>query len=256
MRLSYLLTLILVCCLSSAQAEETTSHLVNGTTASEELDFPDTNHSPFWITIKTKLVKHLNNVVDKSKYSYKIIGPANPMDHFLGNFPDADIVFEKLNIASPSKKKSIIATALDENGKKLESITIWLDFTTYRQVYMLHKPVYRGQEIGINNVYLAKVPVDPANSRLYFDGNPAQKIANINISAGQPLTVTMLRHEKLIKSGDMLKIKSGSNRVQVEFMCRAVGNADIGETLSVSCPGMVPQTRKAQVIDKTNANLL
>ncbi len=214
------------------------------------------NRNPFWINLRTKLVKYLDTTIDKSSYQYEIVGPVKPMLSFLGNLPDSEVKFEKLNLGSNSKRKTLTATAIDEDGNRGDTISINIDVMNYRDVYMLKHAASKGQEIDPSNFYRTKILVEPTNYNLYFDGNIAQKVSNIAIGAGVPIKVTMLRHEKLVQSGTLLKVMSGAGAIQLQLMCRTMSSGDIGEIVTTTCFNAHPSTRKVKIIDKGTATLI
>jgi len=212
--------------------------------------------SPYWMSLKPKLDKYLEKNVNKNTYQYKIIGPTIELSKFLGNTPEADIRFSGLNLNSPSNNKNVVATAYDESGKKIESINISVEVLRLKKVLMLHKSVAKGQEITPDNVYEASVPINGSDERMFFDGNLKQKVANSNLAAGATLKSTMLRHEKLVQIGDSITVTSGSGLVTLEFMCKALGGADVGETINLNCPDLQKKTIKAEVTAPGRAKLL
>lgn len=212
--------------------------------------------NPYWINLKSKLTKHLNKTINASQYKYEIVGPTKEMKTFLGNRPDAKVQFERLALDSPSHRKSIIAVAYDDNGTRIDSVVINLDVWVYRKVYMLRNNISARDEISEDNVYEASIPIRQMDEKLYYHGNVKQKVATTNIAAGTPLKVNMIRHEKLIQIGDMIKIKSGSKFITLEFMCKAMTSGDIGDTITINCQDMQNKSMKASITGEGTAKLI
>ena len=210
----------------------------------------------FWINLKTKLTPYLEKNINKSVYSYDVIGPTKEMVSFLGNRPDAEVKFEKLNLNTPSPRKSLVAYVEDENKKRLDNIVIQLDVLTYQKVYMLHRAVSAGQEISPDNIYQANLSSQQVDSKLYFNANPAQKVANVNIPAGTAIKVNMLRHRKLVQVNNMIKVHSGSKMIALQFLCRAVSSGDLGDTINVYCADMQHPNHQAVITAQGEARLL
>jgi len=212
--------------------------------------------NPYWLNLKPKLIKYLNKNINASEYKYEIVGPAKEMETFLGNRPEANVQFERLALDSPSSRKSIIAVAYDDTGKKIDSLVINIDVWVYRNVYMLRHNLSAHDEIQQDNVYEANIPIRQMDEKLYYHGNVKQKVATTNIAAGTPLKVNHIRHEKLIQIGDMIKIKSGSQFISLEFMCKAMTSGDIGDTITVNCQEMQNKTMKASITGEGTAKLI
>lgn len=210
----------------------------------------------FWISLKAKLTPYLEKTINKSVYSYEVVGPSKEMTSFLGNRPDAEVKFEKLNLSSPSARKSLIAYVEDENKKRLDNIVILIDVLTYQKVYMLRRAVSAGQEISPDNIYQASLTMQQVDSKLYFTANPAQKVANVNIPAGTAIKVNMLRHQKLVQVNNMIRVNSGSKMIALQFLCRAVSSGDLGETINVYCADMQHPNHQAVVTAQGEAKLL
>lgn len=212
--------------------------------------------NPYWMNLKPKLIQHLKKTINVSEYKYEIVGPSKEMKTFLGNRPDAKVQFERLALDSPSHRKSIVAVVYDDAGKRIDSIVVNLDVWVYRNVYMLRTSISARDDIDADNVYEANIPIRQMDEKLYYHGNVRQKVATTNIAAGSPLKVNMVRHEKLVQMGDMIKIKSGSQFITLEFMCKAMTSGDVGDTISVNCQDMQNKTMKASITGEGTAKLI
>ena len=212
--------------------------------------------NPYWINLKVKLNQYLDKTINKSEYKYDVVVPAKEMTNFLGNRPDAEVKFEGLVLNSPSYRKSIVAVVYDETGKRLDSIVINLDVLVYRNVYMLKQSVAARDEILEGNVYESRIPIRQMDENLYYHGPIKQKVASTNITAGTPLKVNIVRHEKIVQVGDMINIKSGSKFIALEFICKAMTSGDVGDTITVNCQEMHNKTMKAEITGPGTANLI
>lgn len=210
----------------------------------------------FWINLKTKLTPYLEKNINKSVYSYEVIGPNKEMTTFLGNRPDAEVKFERLNLSAPSSRKTLVAYVEDENKKRLDNIVILIDVLTFQKVYMLRRAVSAGQEISPDNIYQASLNISQMDSKLYFNANPAQKVATVSIPAGTAIKVNMLRHQKLVQVNNMIRVNSGSKMIALQFLCRAVSSGDLGETINVYCADMQHPNHQAVITAQGEAKLL
>jgi flagella basal body P-ring formation protein FlgA len=210
----------------------------------------------YWMNLKPKLIKHLDNFINKAEYKYEIVGPTIEMKNFLGNRPDANIKFEKLILDNPSSRKTIIAVAYDENNKQIDSLVISIDVWVYRDVYMLKNSVSAKEDIKPENIFTSRIPIRQIDEKLYFTGNLKQKVAATSIPANTPLKINMVRHEKLIQVGDMINIKNENKFITLEFMCKAMSSGDVGDTITINCPDMQNKTMKAQVTGIGTAKLI
>ncbi|MDD9899120.1 MAG: flagellar basal body P-ring formation chaperone FlgA, partial [Candidatus Melainabacteria bacterium] len=157
---------------------------------------------------------------------------------------------------SPSPRKTVLAYVEDGSGKRIDSLVIQLNVWVYKPVYKLRRSVSRGQEIAANNFYETTVPIRQMDERLYFHGNLHQKVANVNIAAGTPVKVNMVRHQKLVQVGDIIKVNSGSKFINLEFFCKAMSSGDIGEIINLNCEEMNKKHHRAELIAPGQARLL
>jgi flagella basal body P-ring formation protein FlgA len=241
--------LLLVLVLGSSVSAEEIKISAQGHSAQQEQ--ADLNTNVFWLNLKSKLQKYLDTNLNKSLWQYEIIGPMSEMKNFVGNRPDAEVKFSRLNLESGIDRKTISAQAADG-----APVTVMLSVLRYREVYMLKRNIAKGQEIGEDDFIKRKVATRQQDDKLFFDGSPIQKVATQNIAAWTPIKITMLRHEKLIQTGDMVRVINESNVIKLEFMCRALNSADIGETINIFCQDIQNKNRKATVIEAGVAKLL
>lgn len=210
----------------------------------------------FWTALKVQLVKHLEQKLDSKKYKYEIIGPTRELKNFLGNRADATIKFDKLLLESPSPLKTIVAYIEDANGKRTDSAAIQIDLWVYKPIYKLRQAISAGQEIQANNIIQSTEPIRQMDEKLYIQGNLRQKVATSNIPANTPIKVNMLRHQKLIQVGDMIRVNSGSKAIKLEFICKAMNSGDIGGIINLNCPEMNQKNHRAEVTAAGEARLL
>jgi flagella basal body P-ring formation protein FlgA len=211
--------------------------------------------NPYWLNLKPKVESFLAKNINTGVYKYELVGPVAEMSTFLGNRPDAKIKFEKLYLGGNSSRKTFLATAYDDSGKKIDSIAIAINVLTSRKVYMLRNRVARGGEISPGNVYQSTIQSNPMDNGLYYDGNLIQKVATIDIPAGVPIKVNMVRHEKLVHSGDIIKVTSGSKTIELKFMCKALGGGDVGEVINLICTDMEKKNTRGKITAKGEAVL-
>jgi flagella basal body P-ring formation protein FlgA len=212
--------------------------------------------NPYWLNLKPKVESFLAKNINTNSYKYELIGPVTEMTTFLGNRPDAKIKFEKFYLGGSSSRKTFLASAYDDSGKKIDSLSIAIDVLAYRKVYMLKTRVARGAEISSGSVYQSGIPIRQMDSGLYYDGNLSQKVATVDIPAGVPIRVNMVRHEKLVHAGDIIKVTSGSKTIELKFMCKALGSGDVGEVINLICTDMERKNTRATITGKGEATLI
>jgi flagella basal body P-ring formation protein FlgA len=211
--------------------------------------------NPYWLNLKPKVVNFLEKNINQNAYKYELVGPVSEMTTFLGNRPDATVKFEKFYLGGSSSRKTFMASAYDDNGKKIDSISIAIDVLAYRKVYMLKNRVAKGAEISSGNVYQSGIPIRQMDNGLFYDGNLIQKVATVDIPAGVPIRVNMVRHEKLVHAGDIIKVTSGSKTIELKFMCKALGSGDIGEVINLLCTDMERKNTRGKITAKGEAVL-
>lgn len=212
--------------------------------------------NPYWIAIKSKLKPYLEKNIDSSKYQYKILGPSRNLTNFLGNRPGMEIRFSALNLTLPTMRKTVIASAYDESGKKLASLPINLELKIYKKILTLKRAVKAGDEITPDNITQKVIAIDPRDSKIYYDGSLAQKVAGNNMPAGAAIKINQVRHEKLIQVGDSIKVTNKSKMIVLEFMCRAMKSGDINDVITVHCPDLQHKSKKAKIIRNGEAELI
>lgn len=211
--------------------------------------------NPFWFAIKPKLEKYLETAINKDLYQYEIEGPASEMKGFLGNRPDAEIKFEKLNLANPSERKTVVAVAYNSDGSRADSIIINLKAQKFKDILVVKKSMVRGEAFSPNYIYKKKILANPLDERLYYTDSLNQKFAAIDIPAETALKVNMIRHEKLVKTGQQLKVSSGSNNIELSFMCRTASTGDMGDIIPITCPDLPKKNLKAVITSATTGKL-
>lgn len=264
MRLLQVLLLILISsqiALANGQPLITNgTELVDGfVPASETIDSHENDFAKgiFWINLKPKVERYLEKAINKNAYIYKIIGPAKAMTSFLGNRPDAVVKFEGLNLGAPSSRKSLVAYVLDDSGKqRIDTLVIYLDVKVYKKVLTLRKALSAGQEVSADNIVEKTIVINQGDSKLYYQGTLVQQVASVNIPSGQPIKVNMIRHQKLIQSGERIKVKNSGSLVQVEFFCKSMSSADIGEIVNIFCPELEKKNHRAKIIGDGLAELI
>lgn len=212
--------------------------------------------NPFWISIKPKLEKYLANNINPKLYQYQILGPNRELSSFLGNRPDREIKFEKLNLNDKSSKKTILANIYDINGKLEDSLGINLEIKIFKRVFMLKQAVKQGSEIMLSNIKSEEILIEPMDERLYASSSLAQKVATIDIPANTPIKINMLRHQKLMQNNSVIKVHTGGNLIKVEMMCRTLGSGDIGEIVNIYCQDSQKKSLRAKILDQGLGQLL
>jgi flagella basal body P-ring formation protein FlgA len=212
--------------------------------------------NPYWISLQPKLKAFLTKNIDTKKYSYTIYGPSRDLKGFLGHRPDAEIRFSNLNLGIPSQRKTIMATAYDDKGKKLESLPIFIDVKVYKKVLSLKRSLQKGEEITPDNIIEKTIAIDPRDSRLYYNSGLNQKVANNNMVAGEAIKFNEVRHEKMIQVGDSIKVINKNKMIVLEFICKAMKSGDLGEIITLHCPDLQSKTKKAKIINEAEAEFI
>lgn len=264
MRLLQILFFILISCqLVLANGEVLQSNgetLVDGfVPASETIDSHENAFAKgiFWINLKPKVERYLEKAINKNAYIYKIIGPAKEMQTFLGNRPDAVVKFEGLNLGAPSSRKSLVAYVLDDSGKqRVDTLVVYLDVKIYKKVLTLKKGLASGQEVSADNIVEKTIVINQGEAKLYYQGTLVQQVAAVNIAAGQPIKVNMIRHQKLIQAGERIKVRNNGTAVRVEFFCKSINSGDIGEVVNLFCPELEKKNHRAKIIEDGVAELI
>ena len=212
--------------------------------------------NPFWLAVKPKLVKFLDAKVKNTNYSYQIDKPARELTNFLGKRANLEIKFSQFNMNVVNSRKTVVATAYDENNKALESLPIFINMKTAKKVLCLKTPLSKGEEIKRENIYEKVINIDPRDVNLYYDGVLAQKVANYDIGAGVGIKVNQVRHQKLIQSGETIKVVSKNKVIELEFICKAMNSGDIGDIITVHCDNLQHSSKKVKITDRATAELI
>lgn len=212
--------------------------------------------NPYWISLKPKLKAYLAKNIDTNKYSYTIHGPSRDLKSFLGHRPDAEIRFSNINLKIPSMRKTVMASAYDSEGKKLETLPIYVDVKIYKKVLSLKRSLQKGQEITPDNIIEKTIAIDPRDAQLYYNSELRQKVANRSMQAGLAIKNNQVRHEKMIQVGDSIKVLNDSKVIVLEFICRAMKSGDLGEVITLHCPDLQAKTKKARIINEAEAQFI
>lgn len=212
--------------------------------------------NPYWIALQPKLKAFLSKNIDSSKYSYSIYGPARDLTNFLGNAPNHEIRFSNINLTSPGMRKTVFASAYDASGKKLDSLPIYIDIKVYKKILTLKNSVAEGAEITPDNIVEKTIEIDPRDEHLYYNSGLAQKVAGKSMKAGDAIKINQVRHEKLIQVGDSIKVTNGNKMIRLEFFCKAMKSGDLNEIITVHCPDLQTQTRKAKLVSEAEAEFI
>jgi flagella basal body P-ring formation protein FlgA len=215
-----------------------------------------TTFNPYWISVKAKLEKHLSETLDPKLYKYEIVGPTRELKTFLGNRPDVQIVFEKLNLNTLASRKSVTATVYSADKKILDSLIINLDVKIYHKVFKLKHGIAQGQEIAAANLYEESILIEPLDTRLYAAGNLNQKVASIAIAADTPIKINMLRSQKLMQANQPIRVSSGTSIIQLELICKTVGSGDVGDVITVYCQDSQKKNLRAKIIEAGRGQLI
>lgn len=209
--------------------------------------------NPYWLAIKPKLKTYLDKNISSSKYSYKIVGPARKMTNFLGNRSGLDIKFSNLNLNGNSMRRTVMASAFDEAGKKVATMPVYVDVMIYKRVLTLKRPVQKGQEITPDNVSSKVIAINPRDAKLYYDASLIQKVAGTNLPAGSAIRMNQVRHEKLVQVGDSIKVANKNKLIVLEFICKAMKSGDVGDTIMVHCPDLQVTSKKVELLSESEA---
>ncbi len=212
--------------------------------------------NPYWLNLKPKLLDYLRRSMNRNSYTYEVVGPTRELENFLGNRQDANIKFNRLNLSSPSHRKTVIATAYGPSGAIIETLPIVVNVWVYHDVFMLKQSIAKGEEVAEENFYRKRIAIRELDRKLYFDDNVHQKVATVNIPANTGIKKSMLRHQRMVQIGDMIKVTSGSKFINLEFMCKAMSSGDVADTININCPDMKPSNKKAEIVAAGKAKLI
>jgi flagella basal body P-ring formation protein FlgA len=207
--------------------------------------------SPFWLNLRPKILEYLNKNINANIFKYELIGPTMPMKKFIGNVPNAVVTVSGFNPNSKSDMQTIIAKAA--NG---EVISINIKLTKYRNVLISKKNHEPNEILSIANFQSEKRTIPPRDYDLYVDPPFGSVTINTKLALGSPLKRNMLVQQKLVKSGDYLRVINESKHLKLEFRCQAVTSGTIGSIITVRCPDINKASVKAKVEDLGLARLL
>jgi flagella basal body P-ring formation protein FlgA len=207
--------------------------------------------SPFWLNLRPKILEYLNKNINANIFKYELIGPTMPMKKFIGNVPNAVVTVSGFNPNSKSDMQTIIAKAA--NG---EVVSIHIKLAKYRNVLISKKNHEPNEILSIANFQSEKRTIPPRDYDLYVDPPFGSVTINTKLALGSPLKRNMLVQQKLVKSGDYLRVINESKHLKLEFRCQAVTSGTIGSIITVRCPDINKASVKAKVEDLGLARLL
>lgn len=207
--------------------------------------------SPFWLNLRPKILEYLNKNINANIFKYELIGPTMPMKKFIGNVPNATVTVSGFNPNSKSDMQTIIAKAA--NG---EVVSINIKLAKYRNVLISKKNHEPNELLSIANFQSEKRTIPPRDYDLYVDPPFGSVIINTKLATGSPLKRNMLTQQKIVKSGDYLRVINESKHLKLEFRCQAVTSGTIGSIITVRCPDINKASVKAKVEDLGLARLL
>lgn len=207
--------------------------------------------SPFWLNLRPKILEYLNKNINANIFKYELIGPTMPMKKFIGNVPNTVVTISGFNPNSKSDMQTIIAKAA--NG---EVISIHIKLAKYRNILISKKNHEPNEVLSIANFQTEKRTIPPRDYDLYVDPPFGNVTINTKLAAGSPLKRNMLTQQKIVKSGDYVRVINESRHLKLEFRCQAVTSGTIGSIITVRCPDINKASVKAKVEDLGLARLL
>jgi flagella basal body P-ring formation protein FlgA len=207
--------------------------------------------SPFWLNLRPKILEYLNKNINANIFKYELVGPTMPMKKFIGNVPNAVITVSGFNPNSKSDMQTIIAKAA--NG---EVVSIHIKLAKYRNILISKKNHEPNEVLSIANFQAEKRTIPPRDYDLYVDPPFGSVIINTKLATGSPLKRNMLVQQKIVKSGDYVRVINESQHLKLEFRCQAVTSGIIGSIITVRCPDINKASVKAKVEDLGLARLL
>jgi flagella basal body P-ring formation protein FlgA len=207
--------------------------------------------SPFWLNLRPKILEYLNKNINANIFKYELIGPTMPMKKFIGNLPNAIVTVSGFNPNSKSDMQTIIAKAA--NG---EVISIHIKLAKYRNILISKKNHEPNEVLSIANFQTEKRTIPPRDYDLYVDPPFGSVTINTKLATGSPLKRNMLTQQKIVKSGDYVRVINESKHLKLEFRCQAVTSGTIGSIITVRCPDINKASVKAKVEDLGLARLL
>lgn len=239
-----------------ATAETAPTTATNPEIKTENKTAPLTNSinqdtSPFWLNLRPKILEYLNKNINANIFKYELIGPTLPMKKFIGNVPNAVVSISGFNPNSKSDMQTIIAKAA--NG---EVISIHIKLAKYRNILISKKNHEPNEVLSIANFQSEKRTIPPRDYDLYVDPPFGSVTINTKLATGNPLKRNMLTQQKIVKSGDYVRVINESQHLKLEFRCQAVTSGTIGSIITVRCPDINKASVKAKVEDLGLARLL
>ena len=207
--------------------------------------------SPFWLNLRPKILEYLNKNINANIFKYELIGPTMPMKKFIGNVPNTVVTISGFNPNSKSDMQTIIAKAA--NG---EVISIHIKLAKYRNILISKKNHEPNEVLSIANFQTEKRTIPPRDYDLYVDPPFGSVTINTKLATGSPLKRNMLTQQKIVKSGDYVRVINESQHLKLEFRCQAVTSGTIGSIITVRCPDINKASVKAKVEDLGLARLL
>jgi flagella basal body P-ring formation protein FlgA len=207
--------------------------------------------SPFWLNLRPKILEYLNKNINANIFKYELIGPTMPMKKFIGNVPNTVVTISGFNPNSKSDMQTIIAKAA--NG---EVISIHIKLAKYRNILISKKNHEPNEVLSIANFQAEKRTIPPRDYDLYVDPPFGSVTINTKLATGSPLKRNMLTQQKIVKSGDYVRVINESQHLKLEFRCQAVTSGTIGSIITVRCPDINKASVKAKVEDLGLARLL
>jgi flagella basal body P-ring formation protein FlgA len=207
--------------------------------------------SPFWLNLRPKILEYLNKNINANIFKYELVGPTMPMKKFIGNVPNAVVTVSGFNPNSKSDMQTIIAKAA--NG---EVISIHIKLAKYRNILISKKNHEPNEILSIANFQAEKRTISPRDYDLYVDPPFGSVTINTKLATGSPLKRNMLTQQKIVKSGDYLRVINESQHLKLEFRCQSVTSGTIGSIITVRCPDINKASVKAKVEDLGLARLL
>lgn len=207
--------------------------------------------SPFWLNLRPKILEYLNKNINANIFKYELVGPTMPMKKFIGNVPNAVITVSGFNPNSKSDMQTIIAKAA--NG---EVVSIHIKLAKYRNILISKKNHEPNEVLSIANFQSEKRTISPRDHDLYVDPPFGSVTINTKLATGSPLKRNMLVQQKIVKSGDYMRVINESQHLKLEFRCQAVTSGTIGSIITVRCPDINKASVKAKIEDLGLARLL
>ncbi len=208
--------------------------------------------NPYWVSLRSKVDKYLSSALDPQQYAYEIIGLESPLQDYLGKSPDATVEFSGL---VPSSRQQLrVITASTRNP--IEQARINVKLYSYISAWIADADIPAGSPLSA--VHQERIKVSPADLQMVISADKLNydviknKIANHKILKGESVKSNAIKTTKLVSLGDPITMVSESSLIRLEFKCKAMGNGDIGDEITLNCPDLTKKNPKVQI---TGANL-